>query len=121
VSSALEGRGELLEVNVSSTVSGRRAAHTAIVLRFRRPPRSFVVFLLAVIGIGAALGHVVNAAGLATFFFFIAAIDPKPAWNYQFGKPGTHDDGRAYGRFNSWQRVSATSPEELRRLPNIRD
>ena len=51
----------------------------------------------------------------------IAGIDPKPAWNYLYGKPGTHDDGRAYGRFNSWQRVGATSPKEIRRLPNLRD
>jgi len=87
-------------------------------LRFRRPPRSFLVFLLAVVGIGAAFGHTVNGAGIAVFFFFIAAIDPKPAWNYQYGKPGTHDDGRIYGRFNSHQRVSATSPKEIRSLPN---
>ena len=52
-------------------------------LRFRRPPRSFVIFLLAVVGVGAALGHVVNAAGIAVFFFFIAGIDPKPAWKFQ--------------------------------------
>ena len=90
-------------------------------LRFRRPPRSFVVFLFVFLAIGGAVGHIVNAAGLAVFFFFIAAIDPKPSWTYQFGKPGTHDDGRVYGRFNSHQRVSATSPKEIRRLPNIRD
>ena len=80
-----------------------------------------MIFLLAVVGTGAAFGHAVNAAGIAVFFFFIAGIDPKPAWNYLYGKPGTHDDGRAYGRFNSWQRVGATSPKEIRRLPNLRD
>lgn len=89
-------------------------------LRFRRPPRSFVIFLLGVVAVGAALGHLVNAAGLAVFFFFVAAIDPKPAWKFQYGKPGTDDDGRVYGRFNSWQRVSATSPREIARLPKLR-
>jgi hypothetical protein len=90
-------------------------------LRFRRPPRSFVVFLLAVVGIGAAVGHAVNAAGLAAFFFFIASIEAKPAWKFWFDKPGTHDDGRIYGRFNSWQRVGATSPKEIARLPKLKD
>ena len=89
-------------------------------LILRKPPRSFVVFLLVVVGIGAAVGHVVNAAGLAVFFFFIASIEPKPAWKFWFGKPGDQYDGRGW-RFNSWQRVDVTSPKELRRLPNLRD
>jgi hypothetical protein len=86
----------------------------------RKPPRSLVIFLLVVVGIGAAVGHVVNAAGLAFFFFFIAAIEPKPAWKFWFGKPGNQYDGRGW-QLNSWQRVGATSPKEIRRLPNIRD
>jgi hypothetical protein len=89
-------------------------------LILRRPPRSLVVFLLVVVGIGAAVGHVVNAAGLAVFFFFIASIEPKPAWKFWFGKPGNQYDGRGW-RFNSWQRVGATSPKEIRELPNLRD
>jgi hypothetical protein len=89
-------------------------------LILRRPPRSLVVFLLVVVGIGAAIGHVVNAAGLAVFFFFIASIEPKPAWKFWFGKPGNQYDGRGW-RFNSWQRVGATSPKEIRQLPDLRN
>jgi hypothetical protein len=86
----------------------------------RKPPRSLVVFLLVVVGIGTAVGHVVNALGLAVFFFFIAAIEPKPAWKFWFGKPGNQYDGKGWA-LNSWQRVGATSPKEIRDLPNVRD
>lgn len=89
-------------------------------LRFRKPPLSLVCFLVAVVGIGAAFGHLVNALGFAAFFFFVAGIDPKPAWSFWFGKPGTQYDGRGW-KFNSWQRVGATSPKEIRSLPNIKD
>jgi hypothetical protein len=88
-------------------------------LRFRRPPRSFVVFLLLVVAIGAAFGHVVNAAGLAAFFFFIASIEAKPAWKFWYGKPGSQYDCRGWA-FNSYQRVGATSPKEIRDLPKLR-
>jgi hypothetical protein len=87
-------------------------------LRFRRPPRSFVIFLLLVIALGAAVGHTVNAAGLAAFFFFIASIEGKPAWTFWFGKPGSQYDGRGWA-FNSHQRVGATSPKEIRDLPKL--
>jgi hypothetical protein len=87
-------------------------------LRIRRPPRSFVIFLLLVVAIGAAVGHAVNAAGLAAFFFFIASIDAKPAWSFWFGKPGNQYDGRGWA-FNSNQRVGATSPKEIRDLPKL--
>jgi hypothetical protein len=87
-------------------------------LRFRRPPRSFVVFLLLVVAIGAAVGHAVNAAGLAAFFFFIASIEAKPAWKFWYGKPGNQYDGRGWA-FNSYQRVGATSPKEIRDLPKL--
>jgi hypothetical protein len=89
-------------------------------LILRKPPRSFVIFLLLVIAIGAAVGHAVNAAGLAIFFFFVASIEPKPAWKFWYGKPGNQYDGRGW-KFNSWQRVGATSPKEIRDLPDIRD
>jgi hypothetical protein len=89
-------------------------------LRFRKPPLSLVCFLAAVVGIGGAFGHLVNALGFAAFFFFVAGIDPKPAWSFWFGKPGTQYDGRGW-KFNSWQRVGATSPKEIRSLPNIKD
>ena len=89
-------------------------------LRFRKPPRSLLVFLFAVVAIGAAFGHLVNAAGFAAFFFFVAGIDPKPAWKFWFGKPGNQYDGKGW-RFNSWQRVGMTTPKEMRQSPNIRD
>ena len=87
-------------------------------LRFRKPPLSFVCFLVATVGIGAAVGHLVNALGLAAFFFFVASIEPKPAWKFWFGKPGNQYDGRGWA-LNSWQRVGATSPKELRELPKL--
>jgi hypothetical protein len=89
-------------------------------LRLRRPPRSFVIFLLAVVAIGALIGHAVDAAGLAAFFFFVASIDPKPAWKFWFGKPGNQYDGKGWA-FNSWQRVGATSPKEIRELPDLKN
>jgi len=89
-------------------------------LRFRKPPRSLLLFLFAVVAIGAAFGHLVNAAGFAAFFFFVAGIDPKPAWKFWFGKPGNQYDGKGW-RFNSWQRVGMTTPKEMRQSPNIRD
>lgn len=89
-------------------------------LRFRKPPRSLVVFLLAVVAIGAAFGHLVNALGFAAFFFFVAGIDPKPAWKFWFGKPGNQYDGRGW-KFNSWQRVGMTSPKEMRQAPDVRN
>jgi len=88
--------------------------------RLRKPPLSLVCFLLFVVAVGAAVGHVVNAAGLAAFFFFVASIDPKPAWKFWYGKQGTMYDGRGW-RFNSWQRVDVTSPKDLRKLPDLRN
>jgi hypothetical protein len=54
------------------------------VLRFQKPPISFVCFLLALVVIGAATGYSIDALGLAAFFFFIASIDAKPAWKFWF-------------------------------------
>lgn len=90
-------------------------------LTFRRPRRSLLVFLALVIGIGAALGHVVDALGVAAFFYFIASITGKPAWKFWYDPPGDVDSGRSAGRFNTWQRVGATSPKEIARLPSIRN
>jgi hypothetical protein len=87
-------------------------------LRFRKPPLTFMCFLLTVIAIGSAIGHTVNALGLAAFFFFVASIDGKPAWQFWFGKPGNQYKGRGWA-FNSWQRVGATSPKEIRELPKL--
>jgi hypothetical protein len=89
-------------------------------LVFRRPPRSLLVFLGLVVGLGALLGHAMNGAGLALFLLFIASIDAKPSWRFHFDKPGDVDSGRST-MLNSWQRVGATSPKELAKLPSIRD
>jgi hypothetical protein len=89
-------------------------------LTFRSPPRSLLLFLGFVVGVGALFGHAINAAGLALFFFFISSIEAKPSWKFWFDKPGDVDSGRAAGRFNSWQRVGATSPKEIAKLPRIR-
>ena len=86
-------------------------------LRFRRPQRSLLVFLLLVVAAGALLGHPIDAAGVALFFLFISSIDPKPAWRFHFDPPGDVDSGRASGRLRSWQRVGATSPKEIAALP----
>jgi len=87
-------------------------------LRFRKPPLSFVCFLALVIAVGAALGHLIDAAGIAFFFFFVAAIDPKPSWKFWFGKPGNQYDGKGWA-LTSHQRVGATSPKEIRALPKL--
>jgi hypothetical protein len=89
-------------------------------LRFRKPPRSLILFLFAVVAIGAAFGHLINALGFAAFFFFVAGIDPKPAWKFWYGKPGNQYDGKGW-RFNSWQRVGMTSPKEMREAPDLRN
>ena len=87
-------------------------------LRIRKPPRSFVAFLLGIVGIGVITHHEVDFAGLAVFCFFVAAIDPKPAWKFWYGKPGNQYNGRGWA-LNSWQRVGATSPKEIRELPKL--
>ena len=87
-------------------------------LRFRKPPLSLLCFLLSVVALGSAFGYTVDAIGLAAFFFFVAAIDPKPAWKFWYGKPGTQYDGKGWA-FNSYQRVGATSPKEIRALPKL--
>ena len=88
--------------------------------RLRKPPPSLICFLLFVVATGAAIGQAANAAGLAAFFFFVASIDPKPAWKFWYGKQGNMYDGRGW-RFSSWQRVDVTSPKDLRKLPDLRN
>ncbi len=89
-------------------------------LTFRRPPRSLVFFLGFVVTVGAVFGHAIDAAGLALFFLFISSIEAKPSWKFHFDKPGDVDSGRST-MLNSWQRVGATSPKELAKLPSIRN
>jgi hypothetical protein len=89
-------------------------------LRFRKPPASFVCFLLFVVAVGALAGHLVDAVGVAAFCFFVASIDGKPSWRFWFDAPAKRESGRASCAINSCQRVGATSPKEIRQLPDDR-
>jgi hypothetical protein len=90
------------------------------VLRFRRPPVSFVCFLLFIVGLGAATGHLIDAVGVAAFLFFVTSIEAKPAWKFWYDPPAKRESGHASCAINSWQRVGATSPKEIRQLPDDR-
>ena len=90
-------------------------------LRLQRPPRSLCLFLGFVVAVGALLGHPIDGAGVAAFVLFVSSIEAKPAWKFWYDPPGDVDSGRSTARFNSWQRVGATSPKEIARLPSIRD
>jgi hypothetical protein len=96
---------------------GLRQAHTLTVLRLRKPPLSFVCFLLVVVGLGAAAGYFLDALGLAAFCFFVASIEAKPSWKFWYDPPAKRETGRASCAVSSWQRVGATSPKEIRQLP----
>jgi hypothetical protein len=86
----------------------------------RRPPHSLLVFLGIVVAVGAAFGHLIDAAGVAAFFFLISSITGKPAWRFWFDRPGEAGSGRG-GRFTMSQRVGMTSPKELARHPRTLD
>jgi hypothetical protein len=90
------------------------------VLRFRKPPISFVCFLLALVVVGTATGYFVDALGVAAFCFFVASIEAKPSWKFWYDPPAKRESGRASCAVNSWQRVGATSPKEIRQLPEHR-
>jgi hypothetical protein len=90
------------------------------VLRFRRPPLSFVCFLLLVVGLGVVTGYFFDAVGVAAFCFFVASIDAKPSWRFWYDPPAKRESGRASCAINSYQRVGATSPKEIRQLPDHR-
>jgi len=91
-----------------------------IVLRFSKPPVSFVCFLLVVVGLGAATGYLIDAVGLAAFCFFVASIDAKPSWKFWYDAPAKRETGRASCAINSYQRIGATSPKQIRQLPDDR-
>jgi hypothetical protein len=89
-------------------------------LRFRKPPISFVWFLLVIVALGGATGYLIDAIGLAAFCFFVTSIDAKPSWKFWYDPPAKRDSGRASCAINSYQRVGATSPKEIRQLPDDR-
>jgi hypothetical protein len=89
-------------------------------LRFSKPPISFVCFLLVLVALGGATGYLIDAIGLAAFCFFVASIEAKPSWKFWYDPPARRDSGRASCAINSYQRVGATSPKEIRQLPDDR-
>jgi hypothetical protein len=62
-------------------------------LRFRKPPVSFVCFLLALVGLGVATGYAIDALGVAAFCFFVASIDAKPSWKFWYDPAREARDG----------------------------
>jgi hypothetical protein len=69
--------------------------------------RSLVIFLAAVVGIGAAVGHVWTGLGVAAFALALVAIDAKPSWKRIFNtaRSGGDRDGvfaRVWHRTTSW-------------------
>jgi hypothetical protein len=90
------------------------------VLQLGRPARSLLVFLAVLVAVGAAFGHAIDMAGVAAFLLFVASISAKPAWKFWYDPPAKRETGRASCAVNSWQRVGATSPKEIRQLPEHR-
>jgi hypothetical protein len=90
------------------------------VLQLGRPAGSLILFLVVLTGIGAAFGHAIDMAGVAVFVFVMSSISAKPAWKFWFDPPAKRESGRASCAINSWQRVGATSPKEIRQLPEHR-
>lgn len=89
-------------------------------LQLGRPAGSLLLFLAVLVGVGAAFGHAIDMAGVAVFVFFLSSISAKPAWKFWFDPPAKRETGRASLAVNSWQRVGATSPKEIRQLPEHR-
>jgi hypothetical protein len=65
--------------------------------------RSLVLFTLAIVAVGGALGHLVTALGIAVFLFLLAAIEGKPSWRRIFD-PDRKGEGGVL-RYTSWKRV----------------
>ena len=87
-------------------------------LQLARPPLPLFVFLVALVGVGAVFGHVWDAAGVALFLYFVSSISAKPAWKFWYDPPAKRETGRASCAINTYQRVGATSPKEIRQLPD---
>jgi hypothetical protein len=65
--------------------------------------RSLLVFTLAIVAVGVALGHATTALGIALFVFLLAAIEGKPSWRRIFD-PDRNGEGGVL-RFTSWKRL----------------
>ena len=90
-------------------------------LQLGRPARSLLIFCGVLVGIGALFGHAIDGAGVAAFLVFVSSISAKPAWKFWYDPPAKRETGRASCAISSWQRVGATSPKEIRQLPDPRD
>jgi apolipoprotein N-acyltransferase len=65
---------------------------------------SLAIFLGAIVAIGAAVGHLWTAAGVAGFVLVLVAIDAKPSWK-RIGNPPERGTRSYEGlRFLSWRR-----------------
>jgi hypothetical protein len=65
--------------------------------------RSLLLFTLAIVAVGVAIGHFITALGIALFLFLLAAIEGKPSWRRIFD-PDSKGEGGVL-RFTSWKRV----------------
>jgi hypothetical protein len=77
--------------------------------------RSLLLFTLAIVAVGAAIGHFVTALGIALFLFLLAATEGKPSWRRIFD-PDRNGEGGVL-RFVSWKRVI---PRPNDRDPTVR-
>jgi hypothetical protein len=66
---------------------------------------SLAIFLAAIVGICAAVGHLWTGLGVAGFVLALVAIEAKPSWK-RIWNPPDHRSSRAYEglRFLSWKR-----------------
>jgi hypothetical protein len=65
---------------------------------------SLAIFLAVIVAIGAAVGHLWTAVGVALFLLALVAIDAKPSWKRIWNPP--ERGPRAYEglRFFTWKR-----------------
>jgi len=66
---------------------------------------SLAIFLGLIVAIGAIIGHLWTAVGVAIFILALIAIDAKPSWK-RIWNPPDRPGPRAYEglRFLSWKR-----------------
>ena len=64
-----------------------------------------MVLLVLVVSVGAAIGHVWTALGIAAFALALALIEGKPSWRRIFD-PDPRGEGGVL-RFTTWKRLVA--------------
>jgi hypothetical protein len=66
---------------------------------------SLAIFLAVIVTIGAAVGHLWTAAGIALFVLALVAIEAKPSWKRVFNTART--GGEREGPFaRAWHRTA---------------